>query len=125
MERDPIDSANDAKTYARAGDTARAIASLADTVQGIADGVPHQTMQFRIPPDELLGRDRVRPTVHETAPVQLLADDAPHIPTDQIAQPLMIPLDPLRGLRNSRRNINRSDISHLTLLLPSRLQSDS
>ena len=36
MERDPIDSANDAKTYARAGDMARAIASLADAVQGIA-----------------------------------------------------------------------------------------
>ena len=37
MERDPIDSANDAKTYARAGDMARAIASLADAVQGIAE----------------------------------------------------------------------------------------
>lgn len=37
MERDPIDSANDAKTYARAGDMGRAIASLADAVQGIAE----------------------------------------------------------------------------------------
>lgn len=111
MERDPIDSANDAKTYARAGDTARAIASLADAVQGIADGVPHQTMQFRIPPDELLGRDRVRPTVHETAPVQLLGDDATHIPTDQIAQPLMIPLDLLHGLRNDNRRRHGSNLA--------------
>ncbi|OSG90792.1 hypothetical protein AL0124_1678 [Bifidobacterium adolescentis] len=37
MQRDPVNSANDAKTYAQSGNIQQAIVSLADAVQGIAE----------------------------------------------------------------------------------------
>lgn len=37
MKRDPVNSANDAKTYAQSGNIQQAIVSLADAVQGIAE----------------------------------------------------------------------------------------
>lgn len=36
MQRDPVNSANDAKAYAQSGNIQQAIVSLADAVQGIA-----------------------------------------------------------------------------------------
>ena len=37
MQRDPVNSANDAKAYAQSGNIQQAIVSLADAVQGIAE----------------------------------------------------------------------------------------